>query len=604
MPRDPELLAHLEWLGFLQPVGLVVSPFALINAHAHVDRNVFDLQQRFLKHVHLTQRIGADEPIPTIIDLSHLLRDVFSWRPTDLIGGNDLPPSLEVALPDYQETLRPTFAVPEARPGDDGAAAWIMLIQNLPTGADMDRAPPQDGPGWHASPQARFERLLRETHIPIGLLSNGTSLRLVYAPRGESSGHVTFPVRAMTETAGRPILAALHMLLSEERLFSVREKQRLPAILAESRRFQNTVSTKLAGQVLEALYELLRGFQAADEQRHGDLLRDVLNRNPDDVYAGLLTVLLRLVFLLYAEDRGLTPSGGVFVNHYSVAGLFEKLRADAGRYPDTMDQRYGAWARLLTLFRLVHDGGAHPELKMPARKGHLFAPDRYPFLSGSSQLSVVSSQSSELATDNYCAPRPRRCDLPRPRKAAHPQRRAARLQRPGSGTHRLRLRDDDGLPPGEGGIFRSHLAQLIEVQVARRRFPVEFHFRMGVHVGPVFRFWDWGRGGQEQPDTVVEKREGYGRTEVGDWNYIGEGINGGQRVLAAVGKETDDVIFISGSVKQQLTARDDGTLPCRQILNSLLNRGRKADKHNRFWRVYEVNHAALIGPTMPHTALS
>ncbi len=401
--KDPELLAHLEWLGFLQPVGLVVSPFALLSAQAHVDRNVFDLQQRFLKHVQNVQLPGAEDAVPTIIDLSHLLRDVFGWRPTDLVAGAGLPSSLEVVLTDYQETLRPTFAVPEARRGDDGAAAWIMLIQTLATGADLDRAPPQEGPGWHASPQARFERLLRETHVPIGLLSNGTSLRLVYAPRGESSGHVTFPVRAMTETAGRPILAALDMLLCEARLFSLPEKQRLPAILAESRRFQNTVSTKLAGQVLEALYELLRGFQAADEQRHGELLRDVLNRNPDDVYAALLTVLLRLVFLLYAEDRGLTPSGGVFVNHYSVAGLFEQLRADAGRYPDTMDQRYGAWARLLTLFRLVHDGGSHPELRMPARKGHLFDPDRYPFLS-SCQLPVLSSQPSELRTDNWQLP--------------------------------------------------------------------------------------------------------------------------------------------------------------------------------------------------------
>ena len=113
MAKDPELLAHLEWLGFLQPVGLVVSPFALVNAQAHVDRNVFDLQQRFLKHVQNTQPAGAEDPVPAIIDLSHLLREVFGWRPTDLVAGADLPPSPEVVLTDYQETLRPTFAVPE-----------------------------------------------------------------------------------------------------------------------------------------------------------------------------------------------------------------------------------------------------------------------------------------------------------------------------------------------------------------------------------------------------------------------------------------------------------------------------------------------------------
>ena len=82
---------------------------------------------------------------------------------------------------------------------------------------------------------------------------NGTHLRLVYAPSGESSGHATFSVSDMSEVPGRPIFAALHMLLEQRRLFTGREKNRLPWILAESRRYQNTVSTKLAQQVLAAL---------------------------------------------------------------------------------------------------------------------------------------------------------------------------------------------------------------------------------------------------------------------------------------------------------------------------------------------------------------
>ena len=137
------------------------------------------------------------------------------------------------------------------------------------------------------------------------------------------------------------------------------------SILADSRKYQNVVSTKLAEQVLAALYELVRGFQAADDQRHGELLREVLADNPDQVYAGLLTVLMRLVFLLYAEDRGLLSNDPVYGNFYSVTGLFERLRADAGRYPDTMDQRYGAWAQLLTLFRLIYEGGSHGETAHP-----------------------------------------------------------------------------------------------------------------------------------------------------------------------------------------------------------------------------------------------
>ena len=78
---------------------------------------------------------------------------------------------------------------------------------------------------------------------------------------------------------------------------------------------------------------------------------------------------MRLVFLLYAEDRSLLSNDEVYQKYYSVIGLFERLRADAGRHTDTMDHRFGAWAQLLTLFRLVYDGGRHGGLKLLAAQG-------------------------------------------------------------------------------------------------------------------------------------------------------------------------------------------------------------------------------------------
>src|SRR5262249_9138443 len=133
---------------------------------------------------------------------------------------------------------------------------------------------------------------------------------------------------------------------------------------------------------LDALHALLRGFSAADEATRGALLREVVREAPAEVYGGLLATLLRLVFLLYAEDRSLLGADPVYVRHYAVTALFENLRDAAAPYPDGMDQRYGAWARLLTLFRLVHDGGGHGALRLPPRYGRLFDPDAYPFLEG------------------------------------------------------------------------------------------------------------------------------------------------------------------------------------------------------------------------------
>ena len=385
MTQDPEIYAHKQWLGYVQPVGLVVSPIALAAAQAYPEKNIIPEHARFLDCVEPVAIDGETDPRPAIREFPRFATAVLGWRPTDLVGtpeGGPLPESLEVTLTEYNETLRPSYAVPDSAASSNGERKWLLLIHRVKTGIDLDDTPESGDKAqrWEASPQARFERLLRGTQVPIGILSNGTQLRLVYAPQGETSGHATFDVGQMSEVAGRPIFAALQMLLSAERLFSLPEKQRLPAILAESRKYQNLVSTKLAEQVLAALYELLRGFQAADDQRHGELLSAVLADDPNHVYGGLLTVLLRLVFLLYAEDRSLLSNDEVYQNFYSVTGLFERLREDAGRYTDTMDHRYGAWAQLLTLFRLIYDGGRHAGMRIPARRGYLFDPDRYCFL--------------------------------------------------------------------------------------------------------------------------------------------------------------------------------------------------------------------------------
>lgn len=383
MSNDPTVRDHQPWLGYLQPDGLVVSPAALVDLQVILPRDVREEQQRFLECV-TEQRIGDGDPVPVIADLPAFLTGFLDW-PATLLHGLDpvrpLPDSLTVPLREFGETLAPTAALADAKPKDP-EQPWLLLIQSLPLGTDLDAAYSEDPRGWSTTPTRRFERLLRETQVPIGLLANGTQLRLMYAPRGENAGSLTFPVAAMTEIAGRPILGACHMLLKRSRLLAGPAQERLPAVLAKSRDYQSMVSTRLSGQVLEALYDLLRGFQAADERAHGELLKDVLARDPNSVYAGLLNCLLRLVFLLYAEDRGLMPGSPLYVQHYSVHGLFEKLRTDAQNHPDTMDHRYGAWSRLLALFRSVHGGCHHPQLQIPARQGYLFDPKRFPFLEG------------------------------------------------------------------------------------------------------------------------------------------------------------------------------------------------------------------------------
>jgi len=386
MATDHELRVHRDWIGLLQPVGLVVSPPALFAAQAFPDKNILKEQQALLSLITPpAPKDGektASKRLTLPLGFETLATEVLGWKTNKLAGapnGPALSEKLELVLPEFGETLRPTYAVPALKEDD---AEWMMLIQELPDGASFDEPPTEETKKWHASPQVRLERLLRETRVPIGILANGRSIRLVYAPPRESSGHVTWPVYALGEVAGRSLLSALCMLLGSARLFTLPREQRLPHVLKESRNYQNVVSTKLAGQVLEALNELLRGFQSANEVAKGRLLDATVREDADHVYGGLLAVLLRLVFILYAEERGLLSSSAAYVRNYSLVALFEKLRIDAGRFPDTMDQRYGAWSRLLVLFRMIHDGAKRGDLHLPPRYGHLFDPDGWAFLEG------------------------------------------------------------------------------------------------------------------------------------------------------------------------------------------------------------------------------
>jgi hypothetical protein len=385
----PEIIrsleAHKRWLGYLQPDGLVVSAAALVDKGHYYNEAQRQRQIELMDHFTASQHYDEELGIVEVTDFKAFAIHFLQWPAQEWVDAADLPDACHLLLKESGEVLAPSAALQfprsqrEALAADQSPYQLLLFPSGHPEG-DFDKVYETQANTWETSATRRLERLLRETGIPIGLLYSKSALRLVYAPKGENAGHLTFRYADMLSTMGRPILGALDLLLGRPLLFQGDARHQLPALLQHSRAMQASVSTALAEQVLESLYELVRGFQAADARAHGDLLRDPMARDPDEVYHGLLTVLLRLVFLLFAEDRGLLPGSSLFNQHYSLHALFERLRRDAALHHDTMDQRFGAWAQILTLSRLVHGGCLHRDLRMPARLGHLFDPHRFPFL--------------------------------------------------------------------------------------------------------------------------------------------------------------------------------------------------------------------------------
>ena len=83
---------------------------------------------------------------------------------------------------------------------------------------------------------------------------------------------------------------------------------------------------------------------------------------PQHLYEGLLTTLMRLVFLLYAEDRDLMPIAQTARPCESTSRAIRSRRSMPGcsrtrrSIPTRWTSGVGGWGQLLALFRLVHGG--------------------------------------------------------------------------------------------------------------------------------------------------------------------------------------------------------------------------------------------------------
>lgn len=279
-----------------------------------------------------------------------------------------LPEPLKMLLPEHGVTIAPDLAIVNPTQGD----APLLLAQFYDPDTDLDATRNYDG--LATTPGDRMVALLRAVGCPIGLMTNGERWMLVHAPAGAVASFASWYARLWGQEP--ETLRAFVSLLGVRRLFGP-EAERLPALFERSLKHQDDVTDALGEQVRRAVEVLVQSLDRADQDRNRDLLHDV---DPKELYEAGLTVMMRLVFLLAAEERGLLLLGDPrYDTFYALSSLRMQLRTDT---EEILERRRSAWSRLLALFRGVYGGIDHPLLRLPAMGGSLFDPDRYPFLEG------------------------------------------------------------------------------------------------------------------------------------------------------------------------------------------------------------------------------
>jgi hypothetical protein len=380
---------HAEWLSLVESSGPFISLPVLNRVFSHgLDPREpeqakqlrlayeewqanpkFAGKQRAWIHLVLTQALGYPEEL--------------------LLEGQTLPPALSATMAEYGETLRPDVAL-IGLAGGDLAGKPQLLIRIYDAEQALDK--PVAEKHWKATPATRMMELLHAADVPLGLITNGEQWMLVFAPRGETTGFTTWLSSLWID---EPItLRAFLSLLSVRRFFGVAPKETLLELLKESASNQQEVTDQLGDQVRDAVEVLIQAFDQLDQGSDRILLKGVDEKS---LYDSALTVMMRLVFLFSAEERGLLHLGKpIYDENYAVSTLREQLQEVADLYgEEVLERRNDAWARLLATFRAVHAGVNHQDLMLPSYGGSLFDPDRYPFLEGRPQGSRWHSKPAE-----------------------------------------------------------------------------------------------------------------------------------------------------------------------------------------------------------------
>ncbi|MDR2974046.1 MAG: N-6 DNA methylase, partial [Propionibacteriaceae bacterium] len=245
--------------------------------------------------------------------------------------------------------------------------------------------------GWAASPIDRMEAMLRsvESKTTIGVVTDGRWWALVSVPQGSMAASGIVDAQTWIEEAATR--DAFAELLSVRRLLGGVETDRLPALFAESVLAAEEITEALGIQVRRAVELVVSAFSEAarDSRDRGDA--DPLPDDGDAIYQGVVTVMMRVVFLLFAEERGLLPQSQLFENGYGLASVLADLEdraRDEGE--ESMDATHLAWHRLLATSHALYVGATFEDMRLPAYGGSLFDPARFPFLTEMTQRGTLA----------------------------------------------------------------------------------------------------------------------------------------------------------------------------------------------------------------------
>ncbi|MFE3375801.1 Eco57I restriction-modification methylase domain-containing protein [Streptomyces anulatus] len=273
-------------------------------------------------------------------------------------------------LPAIEEPIlgRTHDADHESAPGD------LVSVLITPPGQHLDASPTGRRAG-KLRPQRQAEVCAREHRLPAVLLSNGTELRVIRRDPGlgGEASYLSVDLAGLAELGDDHEWRVLWALLRPEAFIpddsGIILWKRVEDASSDA---ATAVSENLSGGVRTAINAIANGALHHWRQYDGPI------PEPRPLFADALKLAYRLLFVAYAEDRGLLPIGTPSYDRgYSLRALRKDiLTADAAWEPD------GGflWSSLRAQWALLRDGIDAGELQITGFNGGLFDPAQCPLL--------------------------------------------------------------------------------------------------------------------------------------------------------------------------------------------------------------------------------